>query len=196
MEAPNHGTTVETSTEPNGRLTAFGNQLIEVHIWLREELARLRANVDSYLDGRGERPRELRAHCLTFCSALSRHHTGEDDGAFPVLAEQFPELRPVLNELERDHQVVAGILRTLEELLGGLGPAADPDPAEAQRVRAELDGLAALLESHFVYEEKRLVSVLNSVSAPSWEGSRPDFLLTTADAVSDLGNQVDESTSP
>ena len=77
--------------------------------------------------GRGERPRELRAHCLPFCSALSRHHTGEDEGAFPVLAERFPELRPVLAELERDHQVVAGILRRLEELLGGLGAEADPD---------------------------------------------------------------------
>jgi hemerythrin-like domain-containing protein len=194
MEAPKHGTTMKTPTEPNGRLTAFGNQLIEVHIWLREELAQLRANVDSYLDGRGERPRELRAHCLTFCSALRRHHTGEDDGAFPVVAEQFPELRPVLNELELDHQVVAGILRSLEELLDEIG--ADPDPAEAQRVRAELDGLAALLESHFVYEEKRLVAVLNSHSAPSWDDSTPDFLLTTADAVSDLGIHADKGTNP
>jgi hypothetical protein len=63
-------------------------------------------------------------------------------------------------------------------------------------VLAELDGLAALLESHFVYEEKRLVSALNSLSAPTWGGSRPDFLLTTADAVSDLGVQVDGSTGP
>jgi hemerythrin-like domain-containing protein len=185
---------METPIEPNGRLTAFGNQLIEVHIWLREELARLREDVDSYLDGRNERPRELRAHCLTFCSALSRHHTGEDDGAFPVLVEQFPELRPVLEELGRDHHVVTGILRKLEELLGDLE--ADPDPAEAQRVRAELDGLAALLESHFVYEEKRIVSALNSLSAPSWDGSRPDFLLIAADAISDLGIQADGSTCP
>ncbi len=53
------------------RLAAFGNQLIEIHIWLREELALLREDVDAYLDGRGGRPRELRAHCLTFCSALT-----------------------------------------------------------------------------------------------------------------------------
>jgi hemerythrin-like domain-containing protein len=154
---------MEAPTEPDGRLTAFGNQLIEVHLWLREELARLREDVDSYLDGSGERPRELRAHCLTFCSALRRHHSGEDDGAFPVLAEQFPQLRPVIEELERDHHLVAGILWRLEELLGGL--ASQPDPAGAQRVRAELDGLAALLESHFVYEEKKLVVALNSLTA-------------------------------
>ncbi|GAA4219673.1 hemerythrin-like domain-containing protein [Streptosporangium album] len=171
---------METPTGPDGRLAAFGNQLINVHLWLREELASLREDVGSYLDGRSERPRELRAHCLAFCSALSRHHTGEDDGAFPVLAERFPELRPVLEELRRDHHVVTDILRRLEELLGGLE--AGPDPAEAQRVRAELDGLAALLESHFVYEEKRLVSVLNSLSAPGRDGSG-DFPPATAGAV-------------
>lgn len=104
--------------EHSGRLAAFGNQLIEVHLWLREELARLRENVDSYLDGHGERPRELRAHCLAFCSALTRHHTGEDDGGFPVLAERFPALRPVLEELKRDHRTVTDTLLRLEELLG------------------------------------------------------------------------------
>ncbi|MCG5214736.1 hemerythrin domain-containing protein [Streptosporangium soli] len=152
---------METSTEPDDRLTAFGNQLIEVHIWLREELERVRADVDSYAEGRGERPRELRAHCLAFCSALTRHHTGEDDGAFPVLAEQFPELRPVLEELTHDHHVVTGILRRVTELVEGL----EADPAEARRVAGELDGLTALLESHFVYEEKKLVTALNSMSA-------------------------------
>jgi iron-sulfur cluster repair protein YtfE (RIC family) len=166
---------MEAPTEPNGRLTAFGNQLIEIHLWLREELARLREDVDSYLAGSSERPRALQAHCLTFCSALSRHHIGEDDAAFPVLAAQFPELRPAIRELQHDHHLVAGILRNLEELLGGL--VAGPGPAEAQRVRSELDGLAALLESHFVYEEKKLVAALNSLNAQAG---------TTADL---LGNQ-------
>jgi hemerythrin-like domain-containing protein len=154
---------MEAPSEPNGRLTAFGNQLVDIHLWLREELTRLREDVDSFLAGSSQPPRALPAHCLTFCSALSRHHTGEDNGAFPVLAEQFPQLRPVIRELRHDHQLVAGILRSLEELLGGLG--AGSDPAEAQRVRAELDGLAALLESHFVYEEKKLVAALNSLDA-------------------------------
>jgi hemerythrin-like domain-containing protein len=153
---------VETPTQPDGRLSAFGNQLIEVHIWLRERLAGLREDVDSYVDGHGQRPGDLRAHCLMVCSAVSRHHTGEDDEAFPVLAGQFPELRPALAELRRDHQVVAEIMRKVDELLTGL--TGIPDPAQASRVRAELDGLAALLESHFVYEEKRLVAALNSIS--------------------------------
>ncbi|MFC4590619.1 hemerythrin domain-containing protein [Sphaerisporangium corydalis] len=201
MEAPKHGTTMETPTEPADRLTAFGNQLIEVHIWLREELARLRENVDSHLDpsldtpfdGLGQRPTELRAHCLAFCSALNRHHLGEDGGAFLVLGERFPPLRPVLEELSRDHHIVTGILRRVEELVDGLGTRTHPEVGRGVRaegdgrgghadvvrgVRAELDGLAALLESHFVYEEKRIVAALNAMGVPAWDDSRPDFLMT------------------
>jgi hypothetical protein len=135
---------------------------------------------------------------------LRRHHTGEDGGAFSVLAGRFPELRPVIDELERDHRMVADILGRLEDLLGGLGlgglgvgglgvggfrvdglapgepadpdgagPGA-PDPGMARRVRAELSGLTALLESHFTYEERRLVAALNSLEADA--GTTEDLL--------------------
>jgi iron-sulfur cluster repair protein YtfE (RIC family) len=164
---------VAATNEPDDRITAFGNQLIDMHIWLREELDRLREDVDGYLagGGAGERPRELRAHCLTFCSLLTGHHTGEDDGVFPTIAEQFPALRPVLEELTRDHRLVADALRELERLVGGLGPVTDP--AEARRIRSELDTLAALLETHFTYEEKKLVAALNALGTPAggrWGG--------------------------
>ncbi|MFA7761433.1 hemerythrin domain-containing protein [Streptomyces sp. NPDC048723] len=156
----------------HGRLEAFGNQLIEVHLWLREELAALRQGVDTYLAD-GTRLRELRTHCLTFCSALDRHHTGEDDFAFDRVAEQFPELRPVLEELRRDHRLVDDSLQRLETLVGELDR--DSDPTEFRR---ELDSLAALIETHFVYEEKRIVAALNALDVPSWDRSRPAFLLT------------------
>ncbi|MFC4121775.1 hemerythrin domain-containing protein [Nonomuraea zeae] len=165
---------MEPSVKPGDRLTAFGTQLINVHFWLREELARLRRDVDAHLDGRADRPRELRTHCLAFCSALERHHTGEDAAAFPALAARHPELRPVLEELTRDHQQVSELLHRLQELLDRLGT------IEPRRVRAELDGLAALLESHFTYEERKIVAALDALDAPGWTGSPPGFLLTTA----------------
>jgi hemerythrin-like domain-containing protein len=151
---------VHPSHEPNGRLTALGNQLIEIHLWLREELARLRTSLDSPGGDLRLSP-DLRAHCLGFCAALTRHHGGEDGGAFRVLAEREPALRPVLAELAEDHRVVADILRRVEELTAG------PDAGPA--VRAELDGLAALLESHFTYEEKKLVAALNREAGGSEE---------------------------
>jgi hemerythrin-like domain-containing protein len=144
------------------RLAAFGTELIAIHDGLREELAELRGNVERYLDGRGGRPRELKAHCLAFCSALDKHHSGEDAGAFPTLAERFPELRPVIGKLEEDHQLVAGILRRLDQVLVGI--TAEPDADAADRVLGELEGLAAILESHFTFEERSIVTALNSLS--------------------------------
>lgn len=143
------------SHPPSGRLTALGTQLIEIHHWLREELTRLRASLDSP-DGGGALSRELRAHCVGFCAALDRHHTGEDGGAFQVLADQAPELHPVLAELSADHRIVADLLRRIEALLA--------EAADGRSVRAELDGLAALLESHFTYEERKLVAALNHLA--------------------------------
>ncbi|MDV5142939.1 hemerythrin domain-containing protein [Streptomyces sp. SBC-4] len=158
------------TSEPADRLAAFGNQLVDVHIWLREELARLREDVDSFLSGDADRPRNLRAHCLAFCTALTRHHTAEDQGVFPVLAETYPALRPVLDELARDHEQIEVLLTRLQDLLDGLptdtGAGAGPDPTEARRVCGELDGLIALVESHFTYEEKKLVTALNELGTP------------------------------
>ncbi|MFE0027859.1 hemerythrin domain-containing protein [Amycolatopsis sp. NPDC059021] len=164
---------MEYPLDPGGRPKALGHQLIEVHLLLREQLAELRADVESFLDGRAGKPRSLRAHCLAFCSAVTRHHTGEDGEVFPALAQRFPELRPVLDELARDHRVVTGMLAELETLLGGLRR--DAGPAEVRRVRAELDGLSALLESHFGYEEKRIASALDAVAA-RWQDTTPSFL--------------------
>ncbi|MFJ8913192.1 hemerythrin domain-containing protein [Amycolatopsis sp. NPDC102389] len=168
---------METTAQTNGRLTAFGNQLVQVHNWLRKELALLHDDLGSVAEGRAERLRDLRAHCLTFCSALTRHHTGEDGGAFLVLADKFPELRPSLEELAHDHGVMTGIIERLEELVAGVGPGSSQD--EILDVQRELDGLTAIMETHFRYEEKRIVEVLNSLDMPEWQESKPSFLLKT-----------------
>ncbi|MFE3455442.1 hemerythrin domain-containing protein [Nonomuraea sp. NPDC059194] len=164
---------------PTERLEAFGTQLIDVHSWLREELSELRDNLDAFLDGQAHHPRELRAHCLTFCSALERHHTGEDGTAFPVLADEFPDLRPVLEKLQQDHHLVADILRRIEALVRDARTMGD----DAERVRRELDGLAAIMESHFAFEERQITAALNTLKVPRWEKSPPDFLKTSGTAV-------------
>jgi hypothetical protein len=151
-----------TSFEPDGRLTAFGTQLIAVHDWLRDQLDDLR---DGFDNPQGVRvpAHELRAHCLTFCSAVTRHHTGEDAGAFAVLSERFPQLRPVIAELERDHVIISGLLYRLSDLVASTP--ADPTPEQLSAARVELEGLAALLESHFTYEERKLVAALDTLGA-------------------------------
>ncbi|YCK41680.1 hemerythrin domain-containing protein [Actinomadura sp. ATCC 39365] len=126
------------------RVRAFGDELVKVHDWFRGELAALRAG--------GAVTDDLRAHCLTFCDALSFHHSGEDRVAFPYLEGTRPELKEALDRLRREHEVIAALVEELR---------AASDPAAIERVAAEL-------ESHFDYEERALVPVLNSLESVPW----------------------------
>ncbi len=78
---------------------------------------------------------------------LTAHHTGEDAGAFPALVERFPELAPVVAKMAEDHVWISGILARVEEL--------------ARQLAGELDGLAAVVESHFSFEECRIAAALD-----------------------------------
>lgn len=161
MEASKQGTILTVHSDKDGRLRAFGNQLIAVHIWLREQLDELRDDMDDYLAGSTTRPKELRAHCLTFCETLTRHHTEEDESVFGVIGKQFPELVPALDELRRDHHVVSRALSRVSGLVESLGEV--DDPATATGLRTEIDTLAALIETHFTYEERKIVDALNAL---------------------------------
>jgi len=151
--------------DARGRLAAFGDEMLRIHEWLRDELDRLGDEVDAHLAGRGGRPKNLKAHCLAFCSAVTDHHQGEDSGAFPLLERDFPELRPIVDKLRQDHMLVSGLLHSLQRVVDGIP--AEPDESDARRIRAELGGLNAILESHFSFEERRIVDALNSLPAGS-----------------------------
>ena len=95
--------------------------------------------------------RPLLAHCAAFCSALTRHHTGEDARVFPALAEQFPDLAPIVAKLAEDHQLIAMVIARIEAAAG------------TPRLAGELDGLAAIMESHFAFEERRILRALDEL---------------------------------
>lgn len=114
---------------------------------------------------------------------LTTHHTGEDEGAFPVLAARFPELRPVIAELERDHHIVADGLRNLQRLVDGLEADPGPDPA---RFRSEIDVLAALLGTHLTYEERKIVPALDPLT--------PAIMRTVVSRSDDAGRSPSSTT--
>jgi hypothetical protein len=50
------------------------------------------------------------------------------------------------------------------------------DFSDSEAAMRELNGIEAILESHFTYEERKIVSALNSLHDPSWTDSEPEFL--------------------
>ncbi len=143
------------ATSDNQRAVAFSRQLRQAHQDLRDQLARIRGEL-----GRNEHEdTELQVHCLAFCSALTTHHAGEDDGMFRELLEARPDLAPAIQNLRADHAAIAAILLQVRALATRVRTA----PAESlPGLRRELDGLAAIAESHFRYEERAIGRALDN----------------------------------
>ncbi|GAB4086149.1 hypothetical protein GCM10028784_27790 [Myceligenerans cantabricum] len=125
-----------------------------MHRRLREALEVTRGAVS---DGAGARPaaRELLLFCHGFCTALASHHVGEDRDLFPAVTARHPELAETVGNLRKDHSMIAHLLTALQAAVDRAAP-----PEELDH---HLDGIAAIMESHFRYEERSLLSVLESL---------------------------------
>ena len=141
------------------RVRAWGRELRRVHQALRQQIDDIRSD---------DRPRDelaadLRMFCLGFCAALSRHHTAEDGALFPRIVADHPELGPVVDRLMQDHALLGYLIADLEAV------PADAEHAEIQR---HLDGIEAIMESHFAYEERQLVAVLDAMTTADTDVGR------------------------
>jgi hypothetical protein len=138
-------------TDGRARSLAWASQLRNTHTRLRDALALARGTLED-----GVTPdlpaTELHLYCVGFCAALSGHHRAEDAGLFPAIERAHPELVDVLRYLRSDHA-------QLEHLLGALRLAIAGGEAPDALLR-HLDGVEAIMESHFGYEERQLLAVL------------------------------------
>jgi hypothetical protein len=130
--------------ESRERLAALGQELARVHEWLRGEIAALISG-----DVTSDRPFAVR--CVAFCDALTNHHRAEDATAFPAIAAEFPDLAPLLAQMQQDHEMIATIIQRVDAIAGESG------------ARAELEGLASVMDSHFAWEERRIVDALDAL---------------------------------
>jgi deazaflavin-dependent oxidoreductase (nitroreductase family) len=141
---------------PNINASSMGEAIKVVHDAFRRELALIREEMSS---GAGTTlGAQLRVNCLTLCAGLHNHHTGEDLGMFPVLADRHPESAPALARLGEEHERIAELVEELRRVVS----AEDGDPAAA---RAEVERLTAALEAHLTYEEEQLVPLLDAATA-------------------------------
>ncbi|TQL67310.1 hemerythrin HHE cation binding domain-containing protein [Nocardioides albertanoniae] len=136
------------------RLIAWSNEMRSVHERLRKAL---RVTQEAIAAGDPAKPaaRDLLLFCHGFCAALTGHHEGEDRELFPAIAAAHPELRDTIRQLEQDHSMIGHLLGGLEAAVGRA------DTAEA--LGKHLEGIAAIMESHFRFEERKLLNVLDSL---------------------------------
>lgn len=134
------------------RLVAWGREMRAVHDRLR---GALRLSQEAVASGAGlpEPGRELLLFCHGFCSALDGHHRGEDALLFPAIEAAHPDLSGQLRKLEQDHAMIGTLLAGLQ--------AAVSRKAAPEAIGQHLEGLAAIMESHFGFEERTLLGVLD-----------------------------------
>ncbi|GAA1476235.1 hypothetical protein GCM10009623_06810 [Nocardioides aestuarii] len=136
------------------RLVAWADEMRRAHSRLRDALSVVRTAAEAGEDVPAPE-RELLLFCHGFCAALGGHHEAEDGMLLPALRQQQPELAPVIERLTQDHEAISRLLHDLRDALDRRLP---PD-----RLLGHLDGIGAIVESHFRYEERELLPVLAGV---------------------------------
>jgi hypothetical protein len=85
---------------------------------------------------------------------------------FAELIRERPDLAGTVTKLVQDHEMISSILSRTAELAGN----ATASPGLAmEAVGRELDGLAAIMESHFNFEERAISEALDGgIAASGW----------------------------
>src|SRR4051794_1121227 len=145
----------------------MGTQLRRVHDGIRDLLDDARAGLDPSA-GTASITSDLVVRCLTVCSTLGSHHRDEDAALFPWLLRENRSLAMVLDRLEQDHAMIGTLLAELARAV--------EEGAGREVVLRHLQGVDAIMESHFRYEERELGAVLDgyAVDGLAVDGSVPD----------------------
>ncbi|MEU3688297.1 nitroreductase/quinone reductase family protein [Streptomyces narbonensis] len=160
-----------SADEGPAEIASLADKVMEVHVWLRGQLGRVREEVDAHFaaqaahQGPGEPPApglglQIRQRCLAFCQSLEFHHMTEDAHLFPGVEAHHPHLADVFERLRAEHRTFARLQR---ELGGHLADIAGADP---EAFRAELERMSAELTAHLAYEEEMLLPLLREVPFP------------------------------
>lgn len=146
---------MDAGDEDSSRFIAWGQEMRVVHRRLLDALDIARESIEN-----GSLPvslaTDLQLFCFGFCTALNGHHTSEDGALFPVVLADRPDLAPAVAILVRDHNLINHLVTELE---GALCAGADTGP-----LLRHLDGIEAVMTTHFRFEEKQLVALLDGMT--------------------------------
>ena len=128
-----------------------------VHQRLRDALDIARESIEN-----GDQPEsiagDLQFFCGGFCVALTGHHLSEDAALFPRVLESDPELAETVAKLVQDHNMIAHLIQGLQHAMR--------NSESTEVLLRNLDGIDAVMETHFRFEERQLVGLLDSMQIP------------------------------
>ncbi|AKU15036.1 LLM class flavin-dependent oxidoreductase [Luteipulveratus mongoliensis] len=173
-----------THAEPGGAsypssLQGQAQHLVDIHDGLRAELEQVRKVLKQVREGHltvgaarsvintmtmRQNNWTLGAYCESYCRVVTGHHTLEDRSIFPHLRRAEPDLVPVLERLQTEHEVIHEVLEEFDKALvllvtsDGVGHGGQD---ALDQVQQRLDLLTDTLLSHLAYEERELIGPLS-----------------------------------
>lgn len=137
------------------RLIAWDAELRDAHARLRAALTATRDALESGADA-PDAASDLALFCIGFCTALDGHHRSEDRALFPALRAEHPELGDKIDKLMQDHSMLSHLLSALRNAV--------ESGADAETIEGHLDGVNAIMESHFRFEEREILQPLRTLT--------------------------------
>ena len=108
---------------------------------------------------------ELDRRWRLFAYVLHHHHTGEDEGFWPLLAGRVTEAeRPVLAAMEAKHHLIDPVLEQCADLF--LRLTFDRDRNARQSLVRALDRARPMLEDHLAHEEREAIPLMQRYITP------------------------------
>jgi hemerythrin-like domain-containing protein len=150
MSIPEHAPAIINTQ----RRIAWGQEMRAVHQRLRDALTIARDSVEHNREPESLVANDLQLYCGGFCMALSGHHTSEDATLFPLVLGIEPDLAETIRKLRQDHSMIAHLIRGLE--------LAVRSGDEKVALLRHLDGIEAVMETHFGFEERQLAGLLDT----------------------------------
>ena len=151
--------TTRTSTDME-----FMNRLF--HTALRRDLAR---TLDALMATEHRTPRQRRAlaeHLRLVLDLLHHHHTGEDEGLWPLVRRRAPDLAAQLDMMEAEHAAVAGAMASARA--AATRYSSDPTSVGEDLLTA-VRTLQDTLLPHLEHEETEVMPrVMRALSRQDW----------------------------
>jgi hypothetical protein len=131
-----------------------------VHGVLRRDMDRLRTVLAEEPRPGRRQARALAEHVVWMTEFLDAHHTGEDEGLWPLVRERAPAAAGLLDSLEADHRLITPAAATAVDAAGRYADSAD-DGARVELLAA-LGALAAVLVPHLEREVEEAMPVVSA----------------------------------
>ncbi len=146
-----------------------------MHSALRRDMVRVRILLGTPEAGEPRRRTALAEHVLWLMHVLHLHHSGEDDGLYPLVVRRNPDSADLVEQMDADHGTITPAMDRLTE--AARRHLADPSSPDDLLATALTD-LCEVLFPHLEREEKVMMPVVSrSITEAEWRAWDEEFNL-------------------